>query len=81
MKKFTQFFGGAYQKYWYMASGVVLIIMALSMYNNRSVDTFELTVYNADGSVESTQTVDKLFISMENDKMGVSKKYVPIKQF
>ncbi len=81
MKKFTKYFGGEYQKYWYVASVITIILMALSMYNSRAVTTYELTIYNADGTVKSQEIVDQMFVARENERVGVSKKYVPIKPF
>ena len=79
MKKFTKYFGGDYMKYWYIAFVVVLICMAVSVVNDRSVSSYTLYIYNPDGSLQSTETIVPGYYESERQHLPVSKMFVPNK--
>lgn len=81
MKKFTKYFGGDYMKYWYVAFAVILFTMFASMINDGSVKSYDLYIYNPDGTLKSVETVPAGYYEAEHNLLPVSKKFVPHKLF
>ncbi|MGA1862987.1 hypothetical protein OWM07_08885 [Deferribacter thermophilus] len=81
MKKFNKYFGGEYLKYWYTAFVIIVLLMLLISYNNRSVDKYELYIFDNNGKlVEKTIITKEEYKNLEG-KLPITKALKPIKKF
>jgi hypothetical protein len=78
MKRFNQYFGGKYMKYWYVAFVLVISWFMLNLFNNGSVNRYELTAYSADGKVLDSMVVEPGSMSPP-ESLPVPKAYKPVK--
>ncbi|MGE4466063.1 hypothetical protein [Sphaerochaeta sp.] len=78
MKRFNQYFGGKYMRYWYVAFVLVIAWFVLNLFNNGSVSRYELTAYDADGKVLDSMMVDASSMS-QPETLPVPKSYKPVK--
>lgn len=81
MGRFSEYFGGKYMKFWYIAFGLVLMWMGLSYYNSLAVDTYEVTIYNTDGTVQATTTMNRMELVRKFPEMPAHVSYHPVKKF
>lgn len=78
IKKFNQYFGGKYMKYWYVAFVLVMGWFLLNLFNNGAVHRYVLTAYDSDGKVLASAEVDAATMS-QPESLPVTKSYSPIK--
>lgn len=78
MKKFNQYFGGKYMRYWYGAFVLVMGWFLLNLFNNGSVNSYILTAYDTDGKSMGSMEVSVSSMS-QPESLPVSKEYTPIK--
>lgn len=75
-------FGEKFMKYWYGAAIIIAIFMILSMANDASVNGYKLSIFNADGTVKTDETIVATSISEQQlDNLPVEKLFVPEKRF
>lgn len=78
LKSISQYFGGRYMKFWYVAFVLVMGWFVLGLVNRMAVSSYELTGYDSNGNVVGTKIVD--MNTMTNpDRLPVTKSYKPIK--
>ncbi|MGE4318695.1 MAG: hypothetical protein AB7E96_07280 [Deferribacterales bacterium] len=78
IKKFNQYFGGRYMPYWYVAFALVMGWFLLNLFNNSSVQRYELTAYDTDGKVIDSMEVSASTMS-QPESLPITKAYRPIK--
>ncbi|MCA1981246.1 MAG: hypothetical protein LDL10_06885 [Calditerrivibrio sp.] len=81
MKKFSQFFGGKYMPYWYVAFGIVVIIMFAGFVNSSSVEKFKLTIFDNSGKKIEERILTRTELEKLNEPLPFSKAFEPIKKF
>ena len=75
---FTQYFGGRYMKYWYVAFALVMIWFVINLLNNSVVSRYHLTAYDSSGKVVGSKEVRADSMSRP-ERLPISKSYEPIK--
>lgn len=79
---FTKWFGLKYTFYWGIAFAIVIILMTFSYLNNHNIKGYEVTFYNADGTVQSVKYVennmDLIMLQKDNTQLRSVR---PIKWF
>lgn len=78
MKKFNQYFGGQYMKYWYVAFVIVMGWFILTSFNNASVNRYVLIAYDPAGNVIDTMEVTQSTMS-QPESLPITKAYTPLK--
>lgn len=59
-KKFSQYFGGKYAKYWYIVAGLLLLKIGVGFFINLNKDSYDIIVYNSQGQeVKTIENVKK----------------------
>lgn len=81
MKKFNKYFGGEYLKYWYAAFFIVILVMVFDSYNDRSVNSYKLTIYDENAKIVETTTVSREELVIGNLRLPITKYFQPIKKF
>lgn len=78
IKRFNQYFGGRYMKYWYVAFVIVMSWFVVNLFNNGSVHTYVLTAYSNDGKPLNSMVVDQVNM-VQPEALPVAKAYKPVK--
>jgi hypothetical protein len=79
MKKYNVIFTGHFLKIWYALFVIVLAAMIYNSIHLRSVDEFDLTVYDRSGAIISEKRVSKDEVSFLVDQLPVTKSFKPVK--
>jgi len=77
-KKFSQYFGGRYMKYWYVAFAFVVIWFTVNLVNSSAVSSYELVGYDNKGNVVGRKVVNTDSMTPP-ERLPVAKAYRPIK--
>lgn len=78
MKKFNQYFGGRYMKYWYAAFVVVMGWFIVNQFNDAAVTRYVLTAYDPHGNVIDSMEVNQATMN-QPESLPITKAYTPIK--
>lgn len=77
-KNFSQYFGGKYMKYWYVAFVVVMGWFVLNLANSIAVSSYELTAYDQNGRALGSEIVHRDTMS-KPERLPITKAYRPVK--
>jgi hypothetical protein len=78
MNKITKFFYGKYLKYWYITFIIIVMLMLVSYYGNRSLKSYRLVLFNADGTISEIEEVDVEKMSNLDNNIIILTKMLPI---
>lgn len=67
--------------YWYVAFGIVVIIMLAGFINSSSVEKFKLTTFDSSGKKIDERVLSKMELEKLNEPLPLSKAFEPIKKF
>lgn len=67
--------------YWYIAFGIIVIIMFASFVNSSSVEKFKLTTFDNSGKKLEERVLTKMELEKLNEPLPFSKAFEPIKRF
>lgn len=75
-------FGERFMKYWYGVAIIIAVFMIISMARDASTKGYELTIFDSDGAVKSTEKIVASSISEKQlEDLPVEKLFVPEKRF
>jgi hypothetical protein len=78
IREISQYFGGRYMRYWYVAFAAVMIWFIVNLLNNSAVSKYEFTAFDSEGNVLG-KTIVQRGSMVDPERLPVTKAYKPIK--